>query len=189
VAMIDTVDVLVNSAGIAEEQGVLEITEHQWRRTLAVNLDAPFFTSQVVARHMVERGGGAIVNVASTDALVAEAPMAPYNVSKAGLVMLTRSFALELGHRGVRCNAVAPGETLTAMTEREAADPAFRRWYLGQIPAQRFSTAEEQASPILFLASSAASYVNGATLLVDGGQLAGTWYYPWDRPELREEDA
>jgi 3-oxoacyl-[acyl-carrier protein] reductase len=189
VDMLGTVEVLVNNAGIADERGVLDITEDLWRRTLAVNLDAPFFASQVVGRHMVERGRGAIVNVASTDALAAEAPMAAYNVSKAGLVMLTRSFALELGHLGVRCNAVAPGQTLTPMTEVEASDPVFRRWYLGQIPLQRFSSAEEQAQPILFLASSEASYVNGATLVVDGGQLAGTWYSPSDRPDLPEDEA
>jgi NAD(P)-dependent dehydrogenase (short-subunit alcohol dehydrogenase family) len=82
----------------------------------------------------------------------------------------------------MRVNAVAPGETLTPMTEEDLADPAFRREYLAGIPAQRPATPEEVAGPILFLASDEASYVNGATLVVDGGAIAGSWYYPAQRP-------
>ncbi|HSL10490.1 MAG TPA: SDR family oxidoreductase [Actinomycetota bacterium] len=183
IAQLGGLDVVVNNAGVAIDAPVLDTSDEVWRSTLAVNLDAAFEVAQAAARHMVECGGGAIVNVASTDALVPEAPLLAYNVSKAGLIALTRTFALELGHRGVRVNAVAPGQTLTPMTEGELADPAFRRAYLAAIPALRAATSEEIAAPILFLASSDASYVNGTTLVVDGGQLAGTWYYPWDRPE------
>jgi NAD(P)-dependent dehydrogenase (short-subunit alcohol dehydrogenase family) len=133
---------------------------------------------------MVTRRRGAIVNVASIDAFVPEAPLLAYNVSKAGLVALTRTFALELGHLGVRVNAVAPGETLTAMTEDDLADETFRRSYLAGVPAQRAASPEEVAAPILFLASDEASYVNGSTLVVDGGTIAGSWYYPSQRPEV-----
>jgi NAD(P)-dependent dehydrogenase (short-subunit alcohol dehydrogenase family) len=186
-ASLGHLDAVVNNAGIAVDAPVLDTSDEVWRSTLAVNLDAAFEVSQAAARHMVERGGGAIVNVASTDALVPEAPLLAYNVSKAGLISLTRTFALELGHLGVRVNAVAPGQTLTPMTEEELADPAFRRAYLADIPALRAATPEEIAAPILFLVSRDASYVNGATLVVDGGQLAGSWYYPSDRPQ--PEDA
>jgi meso-butanediol dehydrogenase/(S,S)-butanediol dehydrogenase/diacetyl reductase len=178
-------DVVVNNAGVAIDAPVLETSDEVWRSTLGVNLDAAFEVAQAASRHMVEHGGGAIVNVASIDAIVPEAPLLAYNVSKAGLVALTRTFALELGHLGMRVNAVAPGETLTPMTEEDLADPAFRREYLAGIPAQRPATPEEVAGPILFLASDEASYVNGATLVVDGGAIAGSWYYPAQRPLLQ----
>lgn len=181
-AAMGSVDVLVNAAGVALDAGVLDITERDWRATLDLNLDATLWISQVVARHMVERRSGSIVNVASIDGLVPEAPLASYDVSKAGMISLTRSFAHELGHLGVRCNAVAPGMTITPMIEADMANDEFRDTYLRRIPQHRFARADEVASAIVFLASSEASYVNGATLVVDGGQLAGSWYYPWDEP-------
>ncbi len=177
-------DVLVNNAGIATSGPVLECSEETWNETLSINLSGPFHTSQVAARHMAERGGGAIVNVASTDAFSAESPQVAYNVSKAGLVMLTKSFAHELGHLGVRVNAVAPGETLTPMVAEEMADPSFAGEYLKGVPLRRASRPEEQAAVILFLASDEASYVTGETILADGGQLAGTWYDPRDVPPV-----
>ncbi len=171
-------DILVNDAGIARSEPVLEIPQDSWDETLAINLSGPFFSSQAAARHMVERGGGAIVNVASTDAFHAESPQVSYNVSKAGIVMLTKSFAHELGHLGVRVNAVAPGATLTAMLGEDMDDPEFAREYLRQVPLGRTARPEEQAAVILFLASDDASYINGETIIADGGQLAGTWYDP-----------
>ncbi len=176
-------DVVVNAAGVALDGTVLDTSDEVWRATMAVNLDAAFVLSRAASRHMVDAGGGVIVNVASVDGIVPEAPLVAYNASKAALISLTRTFALELGHRGIRVNAVAPGETVTAMTEADVADPAFRSGYLPRIPMHRFAEAGEIAAPILFLASEEASFVNGATLVVDGGQLAGSWYYPSERPE------
>ena len=175
-------DVLVNNAGVAYEDPILEVSEEHWDDTLAVNLTAAFVASQEAARHMVGQGGGSIVNVASIDAFVAESPFGAYCASKAGITMLTRSFAFELGHLGVRCNAVCPGMTVTEMTERDLT-PEFETAYLRRIPARRFAAADEQASVILFLASPAASYVNGATVEVDGGQRSGFWYAPHWEPE------
>ena len=182
IAATGAVDVLINAAGISLDAGVLEVDVDHWRSTFALNLDAAFWTSQAVARHMVERGEGSIVNVASVDGLVPEAPLAAYDASKAALISLTRSFAHELGHLGVRCNAVAPGMTMTPMIEADSASEAFVEGYLPRIPQGRFARADEVAATILFLASDDASYVNGSTLVVDGGQLAGSWYYPWDVP-------
>src|SRR4051812_27170520 len=179
-----SLDVLVNNAGIATSERVLDLSEESWNRTIAVNLSGSFHAAQSAARHMAERGGGAIVNVASTDAFVAESPQVAYNVSKAGVVMMTKSFAHELGHLGVRVNAVAPGQTLTPMVEEEMADPTFARDYLKQVPLRRAARAEEQAAVILFLASDDASYVNGETIIADGGQLSGTWYDGRDAPPV-----
>jgi NAD(P)-dependent dehydrogenase (short-subunit alcohol dehydrogenase family) len=178
----DGLDVLVNNAGVAFSAPVLELPWQQWRQTMSVNLDAPFLASQVAGRHMAANGGGSIVNVASTDSFSAEAPQADYNTSKAGLVMLTRSFALELGHLGVRVNAVAPGETLTAMVAEEVQREDFRDHYLRKIPMRRFGEPDEIAAVVLFLASDAASYVTGETILVDGGSSTGSWYDPVDEP-------
>jgi NAD(P)-dependent dehydrogenase (short-subunit alcohol dehydrogenase family) len=179
------IDVLVNNAGIALSDRILDMPEQNWHLTMATNLSGPFFASQEAARHMVAHGGGAIVNVASIDAFVGESPQAHYNVSKAGLVMLTKSFAHELGHLGVRCNAVAPGMTVTAMVP-EVDKPSFRGEYLKQIPMRRFARVEEQAAAILFLASEEASFVNGETLIVDGGQRTGTWYDAADAPPVSD---
>jgi len=187
VAALGGLDVLVNCAGIGIEEPVLEVTDAAWHDVLAVNLTAAFFASQEAARHMVAAGGGAIVNVASTDAFVHDAPFVHYSVSKAGLVMMTRAFAYELGHLGVRCNAVAPGVTLTPMTEEALAagdaEDALREG-LRRVPLHRFARPEEQAAVVLFLASEEASYVNGATLLADGGMLQGYWYAPHREPPL-----
>jgi meso-butanediol dehydrogenase / (S,S)-butanediol dehydrogenase / diacetyl reductase len=177
------IDVLVNNAGVAPSAPVLELRERQWRETLAVNLDAPFVATQAAARHMVEHGvRGAIVNIASTDAFHAEAPQADYNTSKAALVMMSRSFALELGHLGIRVNCVAPGQTATPMVEEELRRPEFRDAYLRRIPARRVGRPEEIAAVVLFLASDEASFVNGETVVADGGQLTGTWYDVRDEP-------
>jgi NAD(P)-dependent dehydrogenase (short-subunit alcohol dehydrogenase family) len=172
------VHVLVNDAGIAHYDHVLELPEAHWFETMDVNLHGPFFAGQAAARHMVEHGGGCIVNIASTDAFQVESPQAHYNTSKAALVMMTRSFAHELGHRGIRANCVAPGQTLTPMLGDDMSRPEFVREYLRRIPMRRAADPAEQAAVVLFLASDEASYVNGETIVVDGGQLTGTWYDP-----------
>jgi NAD(P)-dependent dehydrogenase (short-subunit alcohol dehydrogenase family) len=180
------VDVLVNGAGIAYLESLFDITEETWDRTLATNLTGPFWAGREAARLMMDSGGGAIVNVASIDAIVAESPLAHYNASKAGLILLTQSFAHELGHMGIRCNAVAPGLTDTPMLEDDLESDEFRRGYLRRIPLRRVASPEEQARVILFLASDDASYVNGETIVVDGGQLKGSWYFPEMAPPVAD---
>jgi len=177
VASMGRVHALVNCAGVAFETPVLDIDGAQWDEVIAVNLTAPFVLSQELARHMVAAGGGCIVNVSSVDAFIAESPYADYNASKAGLSMLTRSMAFELGHLGVRVNAVAPGATVTPMLDG-AFEPEVYRRYMDITPAKRYATPEEQANVVLFLASDDASYVNGVTVRVDGGMLQGFWADP-----------
>jgi NAD(P)-dependent dehydrogenase (short-subunit alcohol dehydrogenase family) len=141
---------------------------------------------QEACRHFVEAGGGAVVNIASANAIRNESPEAAYNASKAALVSLTRAFAHELGHLGIRVNAVCPGETVTAEEEAEmtADDRRVLREYLGRIPMRRPGRSEEQAAAVLFLASDDASFITGEALLVDGGELSGDWYDTRDAPPL-----
>lgn len=176
-------DVLVNCAGIAPETPILDITPEQWDDVLDTNLRGAFFMSQEAARRMVDTGGGAIVNIASVDAFIAESPYADYNASKAGLVQLTRSMAFELAHRGIRCNAVAPGFTMTPMMTHTADEATWDR-YMGVIPMRRYAAPEEQAAVVLFLASDESSYVNGVTIRVDGGILHGFWANPSLTPPI-----
>ena len=174
-------DVLVNCAGISRLDPVLTVDEETWHDILQTNLTGAFVAAQEAARHMAQSGGGAIVNVASVDAFVADSPAVHYCVSKAGLAAMTRCFAHELGHLGIRTNAVAPGLTATPMT----IDDSWERIvgvYQSRIPMRRPSSPEEQAAVICFLASRDASYVNGETVVVDGGLLTGMWYDPDDAP-------
>lgn len=181
------IDILVNNAAIMPSRPILDIDEAEWRDVWNINVGGPFWATQTFARHIIATGrGGAVVNVASANAIMVESPQAHYNASKAGLVMLTRSFAHELGHHGIRFNCVAPGETVTP---EEAAsmspeDVALERTYIERIPLRRVAHAEEQAAAVLFLASDDASFINGHTLVVDGGELTGSWFNPTDQPQV-----
>jgi NAD(P)-dependent dehydrogenase (short-subunit alcohol dehydrogenase family) len=184
--------VLVNCAGVMPDGPLVHITRETFDRTFAVNARAPLATMQAVVPHMIEQGGGAIVNVASANAFKNESPEAAYNASKAALVALTNAAAHELGHLGIRANCVAPGETLTPEGEVElAADPdaaRVEREYLRRIPLRRLGRASEQAAAVLFLASDDASFITAQTLIVDGGELGGgDWYDPADAPPLPDD--
>jgi NAD(P)-dependent dehydrogenase (short-subunit alcohol dehydrogenase family) len=174
--------VLVNCAGISRMDPVLEMDEADWHDTLQTNLTGAFVASQEAARHMAAVGGGAIINVASIDAFAADSPATHYCVSKAGMVAMTRSFAHELGHLGIRTNAIAPGLTATPMTMDESWDRLLGVYAAQRIPMRDPSTPEQQAAVICFLASDDASYVNGETVIVDGGLLTGMWYDPASAP-------
>jgi 3-oxoacyl-[acyl-carrier protein] reductase len=175
------VDVLVNCAGVMPSGPILDIPIQTFDRTIAVNTRAALVTMQVIGRHMAERGGGAIVNVASANAFKNESPEAAYNASKAALVALTKAMAHELGHRNIRANCVAPGQTITkekgARTEVDPDQARIQREYVRRVPMRRAGRPSEQAAAVLFLASDDASFVNGETLIVDGGELGGgEWY-------------
>jgi len=171
------IDVLVNNAGIDDETPFLEMEEGNWDAVVATNLKGPFLMSQRVARTMAERGGGVILHNASIDASGGDGPFASYNASKAGLLGLNRTMALELAHHNIRVNAVSPGFTHTDMTER-AVGPKMMEFLLhdfDRVPMKRLVKPEEVAGAFAYLASDDASGVTGINLTVDCG-LTANWY-------------
>jgi 3-oxoacyl-[acyl-carrier protein] reductase len=166
-------DVLINNAGIAVAQPFLRHEQAAWDRTLAINLTAGFVLGQLAARAMVAQGtGGAIVNMASTNGLMGERGLAAYNASKAGVVLLTKTMAIELAAHGIRVNCVAPGWIATELHEEVQLDPALVAAYMDKIPLRRAGRPEEVANVFAFLASEEAGFVTGESVVVDGGQLA-----------------
>jgi NAD(P)-dependent dehydrogenase (short-subunit alcohol dehydrogenase family) len=171
------IDVLVNNAGIAEEKPFLEIEDDGWDRILATNLRGAFLMAQRVARLQAKAGGGAIVHIASIDASGGDGPYASYNASKAGLLGLNRTMALELGPHGVRVNCVSPGFTHTEMTE-VGVPPGMMDYLVtrfDRVPMRRLVRPEEIAAACAFLASEDASGITGIDLTVDCG-LTANWY-------------
>lgn len=175
------IDVVVNNAGIFPPRGVLEIDEALWDMVHTVNLKAAFFIAQEAAKHMLGAGrGGSVVHIASIDAFHPSGNLTHYDASKGGMVMMTRSMAKELAPRGVRVNGVAPGGVTTPGTDAimgafaalaGTTAEAMNASYVQKIPGGRMGVPDDIATATLFLASDAASYVTGQTIIVDGGLL------------------
>ena len=172
-AFLVRIDVLINNAGIARKARFLTIEAAAWDRTVAVNLRGMFLVAQAVARRMeADGGGGAIVNMASTNALGGEEEFADYNASKGGVLQLTRSMAVELGGAGIRVNCLCPGFVDTPLNRALGDEEGFRAYERDRIPLGRRGRPEEVAAAYAFLASDEASFIHGAALVVDGGQTA-----------------
>ena len=176
IRLMDGVDVLINNAGISIRHKFLEITPEEWEKVIAVNLTGVFYVAQTAARHMwerfsPERGGGVILQTASTNGVMGYPYYADYNATKAGVIELTRSMALELAPK-VRVCAVAPGYVLTPMQRAEYSD-AMLEEVNAKIPLRRHAKPEEIAGLFAYLASDDAAYVTGQVFTIDGGETAG----------------
>jgi 3-oxoacyl-[acyl-carrier protein] reductase len=165
--LLGPVDILVNNAGITRDGLFVRMEEADWDAVLAVNLKGAFLASKAVARGMMKRRSGAIVNLSSVVALRGNAGQVNYSAAKAGLVGLTKSLARELAPRNIRVNAVAPGYIQTSMTE--ALSDAAREAIHGATPLDRIGMPEDVAAAVAFLASDAAGFITGVVLPVDGG--------------------
>lgn len=169
---LDSIDVLVNNAGIVENEPVEETTLDSWQRVLAVNLDGVFLCAKHVGQQMLERGEGRIVNIASMSGFDVNVPQkqASYNTTKAGVAMLTQSLAVEWGDRGVRVNAIAPGYMRTDLVDEVLeANPEMEETWLENTPIGRLGRPEELRELVVYLASDASSYMTGSTVVMDGG--------------------
>lgn len=166
------IDVLVNNAGIAWEEPVLEIKPDNWKKIIDVNLNGMFWVAQSTAKRMAAQGGGVILNMASTNGLVGEANYAHYNASKGGVVLLTKTMALELGTSGIRVNAVCPGYIQTPMSAAIDSPEFIENYIKTKIPLGRVGKPEDISGVFAFLASDDAAFITGETIVVDGGQLA-----------------
>jgi meso-butanediol dehydrogenase / (S,S)-butanediol dehydrogenase / diacetyl reductase len=164
-------DVLVNNAGISIRHNFLDITPEEWDRVMAVNLAGVFYVAQTAARHMMTQSGGVILQTASTNGIMGYPFYADYNATKAGVIELTKSMALELAPK-IRVCAVAPGYVLTPMQRAEYSDEMLKE-VNSKIPLRRHAQPEEIAALFAFLASDDAQYMTGHVYMCDGGEIAG----------------
>jgi gluconate 5-dehydrogenase len=163
------IDILVNNAGMQFRTPLEDFPVDKWQRLLATNVSSVFYVSQPVARAMIARGSGKIVNIASVQAELARPGIAPYTATKGAVRNLTRGMATDWAKHGLQVNAIAPGYFETPLNQALVDDPAFSEWLAKRTPAGRWGKVEELVGAAVFLASEASSFVNGHTLYVDGG--------------------
>jgi gluconate 5-dehydrogenase len=163
------IDVLVNNAGIQRRGPLEDYSEETWRELMAANLDSVFFVSQAVAKQMIARKRGRIINIASVQSELARANIAPYTASKGAVKMLTKGMATDWGRHGIRVNAIAPGYFKTELNKALVEDEKFSAWLANRTPMGRWGDVDELVGAAIFLASEASSFVNGHILYVDGG--------------------
>jgi gluconate 5-dehydrogenase len=163
------IDILVNNAGIQRRAPLETFSDADWDALMATNLDGVFKVSRAAVKGMIQRRKGVIINVSSVQSALARPSIAPYAASKGAITMLTKSMAGEWGQHGIRVNAIAPGYFKTELNAALVADEKFSTWLTGRTPMRRWGDVEELAGAAVFLASDAASFVTGQTLLVDGG--------------------
>lgn len=174
IAELGHVDVLVNNAGGSSFFGPFnDLLFKGWERTMRLNVDAIVHLSQVIGRHMVERGTGSVINVSSTAGLSAAPMLAAYGATKAAVISLTKTLAVEWGPSGVRVNALCPGWTKTDLNENLWSGEDEGASFVSGQPLKRWATVHEMVGPAVFLASDASSYMTGQSLVIDGGQTIG----------------
>jgi len=168
-AAYERIDVLINNAAVLFKGPIEETTEEIWDNTMEINLKGTFFLSLCVGKEMIKRRKGKIINILSNCSFVAEAGIGAYCISKGGLLMVTRCLATEWGPHGVQVNGIGPAFVRTPMNDPVLSDPHFVEWSTNRIPLHRMGQPEEMVGAAIYLSSEAASFVNGAVLMVDGG--------------------
>jgi gluconate 5-dehydrogenase len=163
------IDILVNNAGVQHRAPLEDFPPEDFERLMRTNVSSVFNVGQACARHMIRRGRGKIVNVASVNALLARYSIAPYTATKGAVANLTKGMATDWARHGLTCNAIAPGYMRTPLNEALWSDPEFNDWLEKRTPAGRWGQVEELVGACVFLASDASSFVNGHVLYVDGG--------------------
>jgi gluconate 5-dehydrogenase len=163
------IDIVVNNAGVQHRTPLEDFPAEDFERLMRSNVSGVFNVAQACARHMIERGRGKVINIASVNALLARATIAPYTATKGAVANLTKGKATDWARPGLNCNAIAPGYMRTPLNEPLWSDPAFNEWLEKRTPAGRWGEPEELVGACVFLASDASSFVNGQVLYVDGG--------------------
>lgn len=166
------IDILVNNAGIQRRQPLQDVSVDSWHDIMKGNLDSVFYVSQAVARHMIGRGHGKIINISSVLGEVARPTTAPYAATKGAVKNLTKAMCADWAKHGLQINAIGPGYFETPLNKALMEDPGFDDWLKKRTPAGRWGRVEDLYGAAIFLASSASDFVNGQTLYVDGGMLS-----------------
>ncbi len=163
------IDILINNAGIQRRMPLEEFSDDTWREVMRTNLDSAFIVGQVVARRMIPRKKGSIINICSVNSELGRPTIAPYTATKGGLKMLTKGMAVDWGKYGIRVNGIGPGYFKTELNKALYTNEQFSGWLTGRTPLGRWGEVEELVGAAVFLASDAASFVTGHILYVDGG--------------------
>lgn len=163
------IDILINNAGMQHRAPLEDFPADAFERLLQTNIASVFHVGQAVARHMIKRGAGKIINIASVQSSLARPSIAPYTATKGAVANLTKGMATDWAKHGLQCNAIAPGYFDTPLNAALVADPEFSAWLEKRTPAGRWGKVEELQGACVFLASAASSFVNGQTIYVDGG--------------------
>jgi gluconate 5-dehydrogenase len=171
-ADIGAIDILVNNAGITRRGAFHELPVADWQAVMQTNVDSLFFVGQAVAKRMVPRGAGRIINICSVMSELGRPGTAVYTASKGAVKMLTKGMAIDLGPLGITVNGIGPGYFKTELTQKLVDDPAFSAWLINRTPSRRWGDVDDLAPAAVFLASEAGRFVNGHILYVDGGVTA-----------------
>jgi gluconate 5-dehydrogenase len=171
-AEVGPIDILVNNAGIQRRMPLTEFPEEVWNEVIRNNLTSVFLVGRAVARHMIGRGRGKVINIASLMSEVGRRTIGPYTAAKSGVKGLTHTMCIEWASHNIQVNAIGPGYFLTELNTALVNDAAFNQWVCGRTPAGRWGRPEELVGAAVFLASPASDFVNGQVIYVDGGMLA-----------------